>query len=319
MENVLVTARSFGTVSDQPADILEEAGLRIVMPPGRSLSSFEAMVPWVADVSAMIISRERVSDDVFARAPKLRAVVKHGVGVDNIDIPAAHKRGIVVANTPGANRRSVAELTVGLMLALSRQVRTADGEVRAGGWPTLVGQELSEKCVGIIGLGNIGSSTARLLSGFGCRILAYDPYIPDSQAEAVHAERVELAALLTEADYVCLHVPLTAETHHMIGEVELAAMKEGSFLLQLARGGVVDETALAKALFDGHLGGAAVDVFEQEPPLVDHILFDAPNLIFTPHMGAHSREAMNNMSVMAAQNVVDILRRGKCPHQILPG
>lgn len=313
---VLVTARSFGNVTEKPMQLLQESGCEVVIPPGRVLNSFAEMLPYLSDITAMIISREKITDEVFANAPNLQIVVKHGVGVDNIDLAAAAKRGIIVANTPGANKLSVAELAVNGMLALSRQLLYANQSVRQGRWETLMGQNLSQKTVGIVGLGNIGSSTARLLRGFGCRLLAYDPYISAEKFAAVGATSVSYEQLVQESDHITLHVPLTRETYHMVDQVVLAGMKESAFLINLARGGVVDELALADALQNGQIAGAVVDVFEQEPPDTSHPLFQAPNTLFTPHMGAHSRESMNNMSVMAATNVVEVLQGRACPHPV---
>lgn len=318
MQKVLVTARSFGNVSNEPLNVLRAAGLDVITLGGRASETMDDLLPNLRDVSAMIISREPITDEVFAHAPNLKIVVKHGVGVDNIDIAAAAKRNIVVANTPGANKLSVAELAVNGMLALSRQLLWANNSVRRGNWETLVGQNLSEKTVGIVGLGNIGSSTARILQGFRCRLLAYDPYISNEQFAAAGATSVSYEQLVQESDHITLHVPLTSETRHMVDTAVFAGMKTTAFLINVARGGVVDEWALAAALEDGQIAGALVDVFEQEPPDTGHPLFQAPNTLFTPHTGAHTRESMSNMSLMAAQNVVDVLQGRPCPNQVFP-
>jgi D-3-phosphoglycerate dehydrogenase len=314
MKKVLVTARSFGKIAETPFQVLRDAGLEVVMHPRRGPLEKHEMIPLIEDVEGIIVGTDIIDDEVLSHAPLLKVVSKHGVGVDNIDLEAARRRNIVVTNTPGANSVAVAEMALCAMLALSRNVVEGDRRVRSGQWGTITGAELSRKKVGIVGFGAIGRCLSRLLRGFACEIYAYDQYADKEAAGELGVSLVSLDELLDASDYVSLHVPNTQETRNMFSAETFAKMKKTAFLINLARGGVVDELALAQALEAGQIAGAAVDVFSEEPPPLDHPLFQAPNVIVTPHIGAHSREAMNNMSTMAAQNVVAVLTGQGSPH-----
>jgi len=314
MRKVLITARSFGKISEEPFQILKDAGFEAVMHPRRGPLEKQELIPLLQDAEGIIVGTDMIDDEVLSQAPHLKVISKHGVGVDNIDLEAARRRGIVVTNTPGANSTAVAELALCLMLALSRKVVEADRKVRGGEWGTITGCELTGKSVGIVGFGAIGRLLAHLLQGFECKVLAYDPYGDPEAAARLGVRLTSLDELLGTCDYISLHVPATPETRNMLSEKEFANMKKTAFLINLARGGVVDELALARALTEGQIAGAAVDVFSEEPPAPDHPLLNAPNVIVTPHIGAHSREAMNNMSTMAAKNVVAVLTGQPCPH-----
>ena len=312
MRKVLVTARSFGKISDTPFQILKDAGFEVVTHPRRGPLDKEEMIPLIKDVEGVIVGTDVVDDEVLAHGKCLKVVAKHGVGVDNIDLDAARRRNIVVTNTPGANSLAVAEMALCMMLAISRNMVEGDRRVRSGQWGTITGCQLTGKRVGIVGFGAIGRCLARLLKGFDCQITAYDPYINAQVAAELGVQIVSFDELLASSDYISLHVPNTPETRNMFSEEAFAKMKKTAFLINLARGGVVDELALARALEEGEIAGAAVDVFSEEPPSLDHPLFKAPNVIVTPHIGAHSREAMDNMSTMAAQNVVAVLTGTGC-------
>lgn len=316
MKKVLVTARSFGNVSVEPIQILQEAGLEMVEHPKRGPLTKEEMLPLIQDAAAVIVGTDRIDREIMTAGSQLEVVAKHGVGVDNIDLESAADLGIKVAFTPGANTGAVAEMALGFMLSLSRNLTTADAKVRRGEWGSIVGRELAKKTVGIVGFGAIGRYLTQLLKGFGCCILAYDPYIDEDAAAELGVSVVSLGELLQNADYVTLHVPNTPETKNMIDKEALATMKPDAFLINMARGGVVNDQDLAAALADEVIAGAAVDVFEQEPPAADHPLLHAPRIIVSPHMGAHSREAMNNMSVMAAANVAAVLSGRPCPNLV---
>lgn len=250
---------------------------------------------------------------LLERATRLRALGRAGVGLDNIDVDAATRRGIAVLNAPGSNAVSVAELAFGLLLALVRRLPEAIASMRAGHWDRsrLGGTELRGRTMGIVGLGRIGSEMARRAHAFGMPVVAYDPYVADARFAELGVERVpSLAALLERADVVTLHVPLTAETRGMIGAAELARMRPSAVLLNLARGEVVDEAALLDALKRGRLAGAALDVFAQEPLPPDHPLRRAPNVVLTPHLGASTAEAQRRVAVEVCRAVRDVLLHG---------
>ncbi len=267
----------------------------------------------LAGVAGIIVrSRTTVDADLLEAADALEVVGRAGVGVDNIDVEAATRRGIAVLNAPGGNTVSTAELAFALLLATARKIAAADRSVREGRWDrgALRGAQLQGKTLGVVGAGRIGSAIIRRANAFGMRALVHDPYLTEERASDLGLERVELDRLLTEADAVTLHVPLTDSTAGMIGRRELALMKEGALLVNAARGGIVDEAALAEALESGRLGGAALDVYEREPLPPDSPLRSAPNLVMTPHLGAATDEAQREVAVEIATAVRDALLHG---------
>ncbi len=245
-------------------------------------------------------------------ADKLKVIARYGAGVDNVDLQAAQEKGIVVTNTPGANSVSVAELTIAFMLSLARPLVDAVTATRQGGWPRLMGLSLEGKTIGLVGFGSIGKQVVRRLAGFDCRILAYDPWADREFAAERHVDLVELDALLREADFVSLHLPLTPETRGLVDASFLAKLKPGACLINTARGELMDEAALLQALQSGHLRGAALDVFAKEPPGADHPFMDMPQVIVTPHMGAHTDGAVRNMGWTAFEECLRVLR-GEVP------
>lgn len=261
----------------------------------------------LADAQGLIVrSATRVTADLLDEAPGLLVVGRAGVGVDNIDLAAATERGIAVLNAPAGNTVSAAELTMALMLTVARRVAAADRSVREGEWARsrFNGVELRGRTLGLVGAGRIGGEVARRAQSFGMRVVAHDPWLTEERAEDLGIERVELTDLLSRADVVTLHVPLTDSTRGLLGEAEFASMKDGAFLVNAARGGVVDEAALARALTEGRLAGAAVDVFEEEPLSADNPLRAAPNLVLTPHLGASTAEAQE----LVAEEISDAVR-----------
>lgn len=244
----------------------------------------------------LLVASNPIGAAVFDRAPNLRFVQKTGVGVDNIDLDAARSRGVQVANTPGANAVSVAELTILHILAVYRRLLTVDTGLRRGEWMMWKFRassfELHGKTHGVIGLGHVGKQVAPRSHALGTRVLYYDIRHPEpDEAAALGVEYADLPDLLARADVVSVHVPLDASTRHLIGAAELALMKPSAILVNVARGGVVDEAALVAAIRDGRLAGAGVDVWEPEPPLAEHPLFDLPTAVVTPHVGAGTVEA----------------------------
>lgn len=263
---------------------------------------------WAA-ARGIVVRTNRISAADMARAPQLAVIGKHGSGVDNIDLGAARTRGIRVTNTPEANSNAVAELTLGLAIALARRILPNDRSLRDGrpsGAAERQGIELTGRRLGIVGLGRIGRRVAALFQGaFNMTTAAFDPF-----ATAVPASITlvpQLADLLPITDVLTIHTPLTAETRGLIGAAELAALPRGALVINAARGGVVDEAALCRALASGHLGGAAADAFEVEPPPADHPLLALPSFIGTPHIGAMTDDAMARMGREAVEGVLDVL------------
>jgi D-3-phosphoglycerate dehydrogenase len=270
---------------------------------------------------AVIVRNLPLDAPLIAAAPRLKVISKHGAGFDNIDLDAATRYGIVVANVPGANADAVAEATVGLMMAALRRVPEVDSLVRNGQYSArfkLQFEQLSGRTLGLVGLGNIGSRVARICSaGFGMSVLAFDPALPADQFADRRAEKVEsLAALLAAADVVSLHLPLTRETFHLIGAAELRAMKSTAILVNAARGPLIDEAALADALAQGVIAGAGLDVLETEPPAEDSPILKAPNVVLSPHTAGNTVEASRRLAVSAAEIVIAALS-GRRPDNLL--
>lgn len=282
--------------------------LEVLLPPDES--SLREAVP--SSDALIVRSRTRVTSDLLDRGSRLRLVARAGIGVDNIDVDAATERGILVVNAPLGNVRSTAEHTVALIFALARRVPAADRAVRDGSWKTgYEGMQLAGKWLGVIGVGKIGRQVAAMAAALDMEVLAHDPYLPASAWPDLCLRPTPFDELLSEADIVTVHVPLLPETRGLIGAEQIAQMKAGSYLVNCARGGLVDEAALSQALASGHLAGAALDVFEREP-LHDSPLLSAPNLILTPHVAASTREAQAQVSTDVALAVLDFFA-GKPP------
>ena len=253
----------------------------------------DQLLPLVAEIDAWVVrSATKVTRRLLEAAPRLRWVGRAGAGLDTIDVVAAKERGVEVMNVPGANSIAVAELVFGLLLALFRRLPEADASLRRGEWlkSKLMGRELRGKTIGIVGMGKIGREVARRAAAFDMRCLGHDPLVPAEAIRAAGAEPVGLRELLAQSDVVSLHVPVTAETKNLLDAGAIAGMKPGSVLVNAARGGLVDEPALAEALRSGHLAGAALDVFATEPPGMSPLLSLA-NVVASPHLGASTREA----------------------------
>ncbi len=276
--------------------------------------SVESALPLVADVSA-IISRNTVIDErIFAKAPKLKAVASHGVGYDHIDIEAATRHGVCVVNTPGANAQSVAELTIALMLALGRKMVYADHALRVRHDFSVrnkcSGQDMREKTVLIIGMGAVGRAVAQIcIAGFSMRVLGYSPHVTAEQMTAIGVEKVDdLDLALPLADYVTIHCPYTEDRYHMIHGERLAKMKPSAYLINCARGKLIDEQALYEALKNGTIAGAGLDVFDPEPPAADNPLFALENVIVTPHLGYNALDSFNRMSLWSVEDVLNVIQ-----------
>jgi D-3-phosphoglycerate dehydrogenase len=265
----------------------------------------------VAESDALITrSGTAVTPELVNAGSRLRVIGRAGVGLDNVDVEACTARGILVINAPTANTMSATEHTMAMLLALCRNIPEAHASVKRGEWvrSKFLGLELSGKTLGIIGLGRIGTRVAARARGFEMRVIAYDPYIPPTVFEKAGAECVSLDDLLARADVITVHTPLTDETRGMLGASEIARMKDGVLGLNIARGGIWDEAALAAALDDGKVAGAAVDVYVSEPPSKDHPLLMARNIVLSPHIGANTIEAQDRVAVQTSEMVVDALR-----------
>jgi D-3-phosphoglycerate dehydrogenase len=267
----------------------------------------------LADCDALIVrSAVKVNRELIRNAPKLRVVGRAGVGVDNVDLPAATNAGILVMNTPGGNAVSVAEHTIGLMLAMARFIPAANASTKDGKWEKkkFLGQELREKTLGVAGLGSIGREVVLRARGFGMRIIGTDPYVSSQQAEDLGVTLVDLPTLLAESDYITLHLALTPETAKMVNRESIARMKDGARIVNCARGELVDMEGLLWGLESGKLAGAALDVFDPEPLPADHPLLRQANLIATPHIGGSTEEAQEIVGVRIAEQVGEYLKNG---------
>ena len=274
----------------------------------------QELVGVIPAFSALIVrSQTRVTADILNAAAKLRVVGRAGVGVDNVDVETATRRGVVVLNAPGGNTISTAEHAFSLLLSMARKIPHADANVRNKNWDkkNFEGVELYNKTLGVIGMGRIGSELTRRAIAFGMRVVAYDPYLSVTRARSLQVELVdELDDLLASADFISLHTPLTAETRHILDAARLQKTKRGVRIINCARGGLIDERALAQALQDGHVAGAALDVFEIEPLPSDSPLRSAPNLVLTPHLGASTVEAQESVGIEIAQSIRAALLEG---------
>ncbi|MCL6455158.1 MAG: phosphoglycerate dehydrogenase [Alicyclobacillus sp.] len=264
----------------------------------------------VADADALLVrSQSRVTEAVLAAAPRLKVVGRAGVGVDNIDVAAATRRGVIVLNAPDGNTISAAEHTFAMLLAVARMLPQAHASVAAGQWQrkAFLGVELHGKTLAVIGMGRIGTEVARRAKAFGMTVIGYDPFLTDERAETLGVTRADLYPAVAQADFVTVHTPLIKETRHLVNADLLKHMKAGVRIVNCARGGIVDERALVEALRSGHVAGAALDVFETEPFPADHPLRSCPNVVFTPHIAASTEEAQLNVAVVVAEEVAKVL------------
>jgi D-3-phosphoglycerate dehydrogenase len=307
---VLVATRSFGSTSQKPWIVLEDAGVEVVKADMKGEMSEDRLIELLAGIDGAVVGVVPLTARVLEASPRLKVVSMHGVGVDHIDLQAAARCGVVVANCPGTNSQAVADLAIGLMIAVARQIPHTDLVLRNGEWGRYSGNELWNKTLGLIGYGHIGNGVARRAIGFEMEVLVYDPYIQPEQVGLSGVRLTNLEEVIASADFLSLHAALTNETRNMISEAQLRAMKSTAYLINTARGGLVDEAALFMALTEKWIAGAALDVFVDEPPLGSPLL-GLTNLVVTPHIGAHTQEAIERMGVIAAQNVVQTLQGGQ--------
>ncbi|HMQ94914.1 MAG TPA: phosphoglycerate dehydrogenase [Amaricoccus sp.] len=299
-------------LSDAAVQIFRDRGVEVDFQPKLGKDP-ERLAAIIGDYDGLAIrSATRVTGDLIARAERLRVIGRAGIGVDNVDIAAASARGIVVMNTPFGNSITTAEHAIGMMFAVARQIPAADASTRAGKWEKsrFMGVEISGKTLGLIGAGNIGSVVASRAIGLKMRVIAHDPFLSAERALAMGVERIDdLDELLARADFISLHLPKTEKTANILSAERIARIKPGARLINCARGGLVDEAAVAAALKEGRLAAAAFDVFAEEPA-VTNVLFDAPNVVCTPHLGASTTEAQENVALHVAEQMSDYLVHG---------
>jgi D-3-phosphoglycerate dehydrogenase len=317
LTKIFVASRSFGKVVDDGFTLLRREGEIIGNPLGRALSSDELRES-LRNVDAALLGNDICDANVFNAASRLKVVSRHGVGVDFVDLKSATQNGIVVTNTPGVNTIAVAEHTMALMLAILRKIPDADSSLKSKRWEGLkfVGKELAGRKLGIIGLGAIGKEVAKRARAFGIEILYTDEVRDTLLEKELSISFVSLHDLLRMSDIISLHVPLTSDTRGLIGRREISMMKVGAYIVNAARGGIVDSDALAEGLRNGRIAGAAIDVFDKEPPDFSSALFNVEKIIMTPHMGAYTIEAIRRMDCMAAENIVKVLH-GETPEHVV--
>lgn len=315
-KNVLVTSRSFGSIDATPMEILEGAECTVTMM-GKAFQ-MEQFARAAVESDVLIIGAHDFPVELMTRCRKLRLICKHGAGLDNIHLKEAEAQGVAVCNVPGTNANAVADLTLGLMLAAARHIALADRRVRAGEWKSLTGRDVCAKTLGLLGFGAVARNVAKRAAGFDMSVLAYDPFLREAPEGFPH---VRLCAareeVLANCDFLSIHLPLTEETRGSVGARELAMMRPGAYVVNTARGGIVDEGALYEALTAGRLSGAAMDVAEKEPMDPANPLLTLDNVVVTPHIGMYSREAIGAVSVICAENAAACLSGGELRFRVV--
>jgi len=304
MKNILISTSSFAKFDTRPLELLKKSGLEFILNPyGRKLSPVE-LVKLAAQAEGLIAGTESLDVAVLKKLTHLKVISRCGAGIDNVDLKSAEELGIKVYNTPDAPTVAVAELTIALMLALLRRIPIMDQEIRDGVWKKRMGNLLSGKQVGIIGFGRIGRKVAEMLSALGADPAYYDPAVAGKKLGDF--KYLEFRDLLKKTDIISLHLSYSKENHKLFDQEEFSLMKQGAFLINCSRGGIVDENALYSALKEGKLAGAAIDVFEQEP--YNGPLKELDNVILTPHIGSYAKEARVKMEIEAVENLLTGLK-----------
>ena len=298
-----------GLVCDEARQMLLDAGFELRCNETGDRLPREEQKAMIKDAFAVIAGTEKYDADVLSAAENLKVIIRFGVGTDNFDLAAMRERGIAVGII--ANYNSVAEFALTLMLSIIKNLPKFDATVREGKWTRYPMGELSGKTVGVVGFGRIGRRLGELLKGFGVDLLVHDPYMPADAISAFGAAPVSLEELLRQSDIVSLHLPATPQTRHLINKDTLGLMKDGAYLINTARGALIDEAALYDALVSGKLSGAALDVFETEPVTKDNPLFDLPNIVLAPHVSAMSFETNYNGGITCARSIIQVLQGGK--------
>jgi D-3-phosphoglycerate dehydrogenase len=314
---VLVSVAGFGRASEAPLQQLVTAGCDVIPNPTGSRLTEDAMLNLVTDIDAIVAGTEPITARVLDAAPRLKIIARRGVGFDTVDIPAATARGIPVTITAGVLSEAVADHAFGLLLAAARQIPHLDREVKAGGWDRSPAVDVHGKTLGIVGFGAIGKAVARRGAGFRMRVLAYDVAPDHAAATALGVRLCDFDTLLAESDFVTVHAPLSPVTRHLIGDAALRKMKAAAFLINTSRGDLVDEAALLRALREGRLAGAGLDVFHDEP-VRDRELVSLAQVVATPHVASHTRETLARMESSCADAVIAALRGERPAHVVNP-
>jgi len=305
MKKILITTSSFGKEDKTPLNILEKKGFQITLNPyGRELKPEES-IELMNEIEFLIAGTEKLNREVLSHSPHLKMISRCGAGMDNVDLAYAKERGIAVKNTPMGPTHAVAELTLGLILDLLRNISLSNNELKAGNWKKRMGNLLHKKVIGIIGLGNIGKRLVELLAPFECRIIAADPYPDNKFASDRDIKYVSLEELLKTSDVITIHAPICNETHCLVNINTLSEINHNAILINTSRGKIIDEKALFECLKAGNLKGAALDVFEKEPYSGE--LCSLHNIILTPHIGSYAKEARVSMEIDSVMNILDFL------------
>ncbi|MEM1588927.1 MAG: phosphoglycerate dehydrogenase [Candidatus Bathyarchaeia archaeon] len=306
---VYITSRSFGQFSEEALKLIKSVAEVERNPYGRAMTE-EELLSVVKGVDGLIVGNDKINKKVIECAKNLKIIARHGVGVDNIDLKAATDNNIIVTYTPHVNADAVADFTMGLILSLARNIPQAYVSIRQGKWEAIkfMGVDVCGKTLGVIGLGEIGYRVAKRARGFDMKILYWSRNRKVSIEKELSAQYVSLETLLRESDFITIHLALTDETRGMIGKKELELMKKTAYLINTARGPIVDEKALCEALKEGRIAGAAVDVYDKEPPDADNPLLRLDSVIATPHIAAYSRETMIKMDMMNAEDIVKFFK-----------
>ena len=312
MFRVLVTARSFANTSGAHQDMLREGGCELDLRAPSHPYKAEQLRELIGGYDGVILGLDACDASVIERADQLKVISRYGVGVDAVDLQAAAAKGIAVTNTPGANMLGVSELTLGLLFALARQIPQVAAAAKGGAWTRPTGWELSSKQLGVVGFGAIGRDVGKKAVALGMKVLAYDPFW---NGEMDGVENASLERVIAESDVITLHCSLTPETANLINTERIATMKDGAYVINTARGELVDEDALYNGLKSGKLAGAAIDAFRVEPPTGSPLL-TLDNFIAIPHLGATTRESVQRMAMMASENLLAVLRGENCRYLV---
>lgn len=316
MKVLISLGKSFYKVFPDLGNWLRGEGIDVVEQTGYDHEPPKELIKeLVRDVDIYVVGVDRIDREIMEAAPKLKLIIKHGVGLDNIDLEYAREKGIAVTFARGCNAQSVAELAVALMLSVCRGIPWQSAEVRKGGWTLFMGCELRQKTLGLIGYGNIGSRVAKIAKAFGMEVIAYDPYIQSEILTEAGIRPGSMEEVLEQADFVSLHAPATRENRNLINRDTLALMKPTAYLINTARGELVDEEALEEALKTGRIRGAAMDVFKTEPP--DEHLASLDHTVFTPHLGACTVDSARNLSEMSFQNIMNFINHQPLINQMV--
>lgn len=318
MKKVLITSRSFGKTSDKPLEILRNADIEYtLMGENFDEEEFKKVIP---QYDALIIGAHTFDPEDMKRCSNLKIIAKHGAGVDNIDLAEAAKLGITVTNVPAMNANAVADLAFGHIVNISRGISNADKEVHNGEWKTYTGKDVYKKVLGLIGFGSIAKNVGRRAKGFSMKVLAYDPFVKELPEEFKdYVELVDFQTIVKESDIISIHVPLTEDTKDLFDKETIYNMKKEAYLVNTARGGIINEQDLYECMKEGYLSGAALDVVEEEPIDLNNPLLTLENAVITPHMGMYSIEAISAVSIACAENIVKRFRGEKPDYIIVEG